>query len=83
MVTFLVTATLVSLALMFSALLLLGILIASLIAWGYLWWKTRDLRKQMRNHPKNEDIIEGEVIRGEIIEGEVIREINPRNMLER
>ena len=34
---------------------------------GYLWWKTRDLRKQireqMRQRPTGERVIEGEVIR--------------------
>jgi len=51
---------------------------------GYLWWKTRDLRKQMRNHPFGDEVIageviEGEVIRGEVIEGEVIRVVDASN----
>ena len=33
------------------------------LAWGYLWWKTRDLRDQMRERPTGERVIEGEVIR--------------------
>lgn len=28
----------------------------------YLWWKTRTLRKQMREHPPGGRVIEGEVI---------------------
>ena len=38
-----------------------------LLVLGYLWWKTRDLRKQireqMRQRPTGERVIEGEVIR--------------------
>jgi uncharacterized protein (DUF58 family) len=29
----------------------------------YLWWKTRDLRKQMRQPPPEGDVIEGEAVR--------------------
>lgn len=70
---FAVTAALVGLVLMFSALLFMAILIAGTIAWGYLWWRTRDLRKQMRKHSSGGMDMESEVIRGEVIEGEVIR----------
>ncbi|MDP2693591.1 MAG: hypothetical protein Q8O58_01805 [Gallionella sp.] len=70
---FAVTVALVGLVLMFSALLFMAILIAGTIAWGYLWWRTRDLRKQMRKHPSGGMNMESEVIRGEVIEGEVIR----------
>jgi len=28
------------------------------MVWGYLWWKTRDLRKQMRNQPFAGEVIE-------------------------
>ena len=81
-VTFVITAALIVLALMFSALLFAVVLTAGAVAGCYLWWKTRDLRKQMREHPPYgvaiEDVliegrvIEGEVIKGEVIEGEVI-----------
>lgn len=70
-VAFIVSAVLIGLVLMFSALLFAVILIVGAIAWGYLWWKTRDLRKQMRQHPLGDLVIEGEVI-----EGEVIREVD-------
>jgi len=29
---------------------------------GYLWWKTRTLRKQMREHPPGGRVFEGEVV---------------------
>lgn len=69
-----VTVVLIGLALMFSALLLLAILIVGALAWGYVWWRTRDLRKQMRQYRPSDDVVaEGEVVKGEVIEGEVIR----------
>jgi hypothetical protein len=44
-----------------------------LIFGGYLWWKTRDLRRQMRAR------MEGQVQpAGEVIEGEVISSEQPR-----
>jgi hypothetical protein len=48
------------------------VLTVGAIAFGYLWWKTRELRKQMRNHSSGGVVIEGEVIKGEVIKGEVI-----------
>ncbi len=48
---------------------------AGAVALGYLWWRTRDLRKQMREHPAGNVVIEGEVI-----EGEVIREVDFRDV---
>ncbi len=37
----------------------------ALVVVGYLWWKTRHLRKQMRQRVDARDIIEGEVIKSE------------------
>lgn len=77
--TAIATVAVLGLALMFSAMLIAVILLAGTIAWGYFWWKTRELRKQMRNYPPQgfvmdeaEVEVERDVIRGEIIEGEVI-----------
>ena len=70
-------------ALMFSAILLTAILIIAVFGGAYLWWKTRALRKlmkeQMRGFPPHggatmrSDAFAGEVFKGEVIEGEVIR----------
>ena len=60
---FIVTAALIGLVLMFSVLLFAVILTVGAMAWGYLWWKTRDLRKQMRQNHPGCVVIEGEVIR--------------------
>lgn len=41
-----------------------AVALAALIAvGGYLWWKTRHLRKQMRTHRAHGEVIEGVVIR--------------------
>jgi len=51
------------LALMFSVVLFAVVVTVGLVAWGYLWWKTRNLRKQMRDNPPDGLVIEGVVIR--------------------
>ena len=73
------TVTVFGLALMFSVMLFAVVLSAGAVAFAYLWWKTRDLRKQMRMHPPGgaameEETIEGEVIEGEVIERTVVRD---------
>lgn len=79
-----VTVILIGLALMFSMLVFTAILVVGAMAWGYLWWNTRALRKQMRNYPSGDDatggeIIGSEIIRGEIIEGEATRVADPES----
>ena len=77
-----VTLVLFGFVLMFSVLLFAFVLTAGVVAWGYLWWRTRALRKQMRMYSKDHssdsqilagEVIEGEVIKGDVIEGELIR----------
>jgi len=43
--------------------------VIGLMVWGYLWWKTREIRRVMRSAqpgtyrpPANGDIIEGEAV---------------------
>jgi uncharacterized protein YneF (UPF0154 family) len=72
------TVAAISLAFMFSVVVISIVLVVGTIAWGYLWWKTRELRKQMRNFPPPNMQMENEVFRDEeskgvVIEGEVIR----------
>lgn len=72
------TAAVAGAALMFSAALLAVAVAFGAIASAYLWWKTRELRKQMRNFPPRGDatqskVFKGEVFEGEVIEGEAIR----------
>jgi hypothetical protein len=81
------TAALVTLGLMFSAVLLAVILLIGAMAWAYLWWKTREVRRQVReqilnrrvrsanaaNEPFGGEVFRDEELRGKVIEGEVIR----------
>lgn len=50
-------------ALMVSIVFFAVILTIGVLAGGYFWWKTRDLRKQMRERPPGGRVIEGEVVR--------------------
>ena len=50
-------------ALLFSIVIFAVILVIVAIAIGYLWWKTRALRRQMRERPPGGHVIDGEVIR--------------------
>ena len=65
-VTVLVTIAVFGVALMFSVVLFAVVVTVGAVAWGYLWWKTRALRKQMREHPPTG--------RGMVSGGGVIRE---------
>jgi Flp pilus assembly protein TadB len=56
-------AVVLVLAVMFSLVVFAVVVTAGLLLGGYLWWKTRALRKQMRERPAGERIIQGEVIR--------------------
>lgn len=72
------TAALAGLALMFSAVLLALLLVIGVAAWAYLWWKTRALRRQMRNFPPpgaqtESGAFKGEAHSGVVIEGVAVR----------
>lgn len=74
-----VTVAVFALALMFSVVLFAVVLTVGAAAWGYLWWKTRALRKAMRAQGEARMRAQGEATgahgRGLVIEGEVIREV--------
>ena len=61
--TFASAAVLLVVAFMFSLLVFAILGIVGLLVWGYLWWKTRDLRRQIREQPPGGRVIEGEAIR--------------------
>jgi hypothetical protein len=52
-----------------SIFVFLAVAVAAMLVGGYLWWKTRPLRRQLR---------ERQPLGGRIIEGEAIRESEPR-----
>lgn len=70
------TTAVAGVALMFSALLLTVLISIGTVMFAYLWWKTRAVRKQMREQMKNFSppgaTVEREVFRGETYAGEVI-----------
>lgn len=52
-----------TIALLFSVVFFAAAVTLGLAAWVYFWWKTRKLRKVMRENPPGGLVIEGEVIR--------------------
>jgi O-antigen/teichoic acid export membrane protein len=61
-VTFAIGAGFLVLAFTLSVFMLAFVATAGLLSLGYVWWKTRDLRRQMREQSRKEYVIEGEVI---------------------
>ena len=50
-------------AFMLSLLIFAAVAAMALLVGGYLWWKTRALRRRMRERPAGGRIIDGEVVR--------------------
>lgn len=76
---FMVTTAVIALALTFSLLLLVLIAIGGALALLYVGWKTRGLRKNLRNRPQdNTPQFEAGAMKGEVIEGEAIRVADPQ-----
>lgn len=46
----------------FSLVLLAVLAVAGLVGLGWFWWKTRELRKAMKQRPADGHVIEGEAI---------------------
>lgn len=61
-VTMVAGVLLLAAAFMLSLLLFAVVAVVALGVLGYFWWKTRELRRQMREHPAGGRVIEGEVI---------------------
>ncbi|GAB1232896.1 hypothetical protein [Ferrigenium sp. UT5] len=77
---FVATGVLAVAALMFSAVLLAVILVVGTLGFAYLWWKTRAVRRQLRemqelarNAQAQAGASRGGAFEGEVIEGEVVR----------
>lgn len=66
LLAFILSAGLLVLGFMFSLVALAVVAVAGVILGGWLWWKTRQLRKQMRQQMAE--------AQGSIIEGEVIQD---------
>lgn len=78
-VALILTIAMLGLVLMFSAVLLVVIAIVGTLGWAYLWWKTRELRKHMRNYAPREVEREQNASNEGVFEGEVIRVVDNRN----
>lgn len=78
LVALIVTVVVVGLALMFSAVLLAVIVLIGTIAGAYLWWKTRAVRKQMREFQARATERAEMASNDAVFEGEVIRVVEPQ-----
>lgn len=47
---------------MFSVVILVLVVVVGLAAWAWFWWKTRELRKAMRQRPADGHVIDGEAV---------------------
>ncbi|HVY05081.1 MAG TPA: hypothetical protein VHB46_03795 [Burkholderiales bacterium] len=56
-------AVVVAVAFTLSIVVLATVAGIGVVAGAYVWWKTRALRRQLRENPPGGRIIEGEVIR--------------------
>jgi hypothetical protein len=70
-------------ALMFSVVIFAGLALAALLFWGWFWWKTRALRRRVREEmraqgPADDRSRPG----GNVIEGEAVRVDEDRRLLE-
>ena len=71
-------------ALMGAAVLFVGVAVAALAFWGYFWWKTRALRRPMREQGPSQGFGSGHASgRVNIIEGEAVRVDEDRERLEK
>jgi O-antigen/teichoic acid export membrane protein len=75
-----VTVAVVALALMLSAVLLVVIVVVGVTVWAYLWWKTRELRKHMRDLAQQGMARQAEASNDDVFEGEVIRVVDPKDV---
>lgn len=69
-------------AVMFSLVFVVVVVVAGLIAWGYFWWKTRALRRQLRDQrPAASSASDEHPPSGEVIEGEAVRVVDEQNRI--
>jgi hypothetical protein len=72
-----VGATLLILGFMFSVVVLAVVAVLGVIGFGYFWWKTRALRKAIRERPPAAVFDEGQVIidgEARVVEGDLLIE---------
>lgn len=82
LIAYLLGALLLIAGLMFSVFALAVVVVGGLALWGWLWWKTRRLRREMANAANNAAAAGGSPLSPDrydsrVIEGEVIRVDEP------
>ena len=60
-------------ALVLSIVFVVGAVAVLLVVGGYFWWKTRDVRKQMREQMRTQ--VRPPFAQGDVIEGVVVRDV--------
>ena len=79
---FVLSAVFVAFAFMFSLVALAVVAVGGLMLGGWLWWKTRALRKQMQQMRAAQPLGDEQPARNEqVIDGEFSREIGPGQRL--
>lgn len=83
-IAFVLGAGFLVLAFMFSLVALAVLAVGGVLVWGWLWWKTRAIRQQMKEMQANRQPMQPPV-HGHVIEGEVIRDseapVRPERLL--
>lgn len=76
-------------AFMFSAVVFVAVAIVALAFWGWFWWKTRALRRQMQEQmneqmrePMRESPFRSPADESDVIDGEAVRVDDERNRLD-
>jgi Flp pilus assembly protein TadB len=64
-IAFAAAAILLVVGAMFSLILVAVVTVVALLIFGYVWWNTRELRRQLRERPPGGRVIEGEAVRHE------------------
>jgi membrane protein implicated in regulation of membrane protease activity len=68
---------LTAIALMFSVVVFAIAIAVGAVVWAWLWWRMRQLRKQMEKDPRFQEMRRrSEAADSEVIEGIVIREVH-------
>lgn len=80
LVALVITVAMFALVLMFSAVVLVVILVVGVLAGAYFWWKTRAMRKQMREFSRYDIAQENRASNDDVFEGEVIRVVEPADV---
>jgi Flp pilus assembly protein TadB len=83
LVALIITVAMFALVLMFSAVVLVVLLVVGIIAFAYVWWKTREVRRvmrMMRSVATPEARREAQASNDGVFEGEVIRVVDPKEV---